>query len=107
MEHYRAVIRRQIDIAKWSAILSAIAIVVIPELLLFLILPMLITLITGESSSRATAISPAIPVVIMAMPVIPLILIGMVVYQRAVLTAALYSVLLSLDENLEKLAKRP
>lgn len=97
MDH-RKILRRQIEISQGYAIAGAALIIVLPELLavgaayLFLFLP-----------GRIQVSGLLIGLVIL---LLPLSLLAFIVYQRLVLTAALYATLLKIDENLEKLVNK-
>lgn len=92
MDH-RKVLRTQIDLGRTVALASSVLVVLGPEILLYMLVPAI---------NRLTSIT-ADRLVVMLAALTPLCIIALMVYQRTMLTAALYATLLNIDENLEKL----
>lgn len=106
---YRETIRDNVKLLRLGALVAAIAIVVVPELIIGVSLNVLFRLMTGADTAAGAAAdaSPLFSVLVLGIPFLPLVAIALVVYQRMIMNAALYQLLLNLDENLEKISKRP
>ncbi len=108
MNNYRETIQDNIKLLRVGAVAAALGIVIVPELIVLISAQTLFRLVTGSDTAAGfyPQMSPTFTLIVMAVPFFPLLALAVLTYTRMVMNAALYALMLNVDQNLEKLTGR-